>query len=158
MLSATWKNRISSYSAIRSLYAGVSRNARFLLSPCFSLSHVGPRRLFADYNTCSNTPEPPSIREVGDPWATVESMHSTMHDRLLSGEMWSLTTDPGVPRDRWSRAESWDTGQALNQQAELSSYSTPGHCVTFPRNSPDEKWQEHTYPLLFSLTGPYTIL
>jgi hypothetical protein len=45
--------RISSHSAIRSLYAGVSRNARFLLSPCFSHSHVRPRRLFADYNTCS---------------------------------------------------------------------------------------------------------
>ena len=42
-----------SHSAFRPLFAGVSRVARFLLSPAFSPSHVGFRQLFAAYNTCS---------------------------------------------------------------------------------------------------------
>ena len=51
MVVFEWES--SSYSVRCPHFAGVSRRARFLLSPLFSVFHIGIRRFPAARNTCS---------------------------------------------------------------------------------------------------------
>ena len=91
MVVFEWES--SSYNAHRPHFAGVSRRAWFLLSPLFSLFHIGIRRFPAARNTCSKR------TTVHGPRITLPSFPVPTRP---SGARSPLSADGGG--GRWARA------------------------------------------------------